>query len=806
MFKNYFKSAWRHLRKDRQFSILNLAGLSLGLACVFLIYLWVSDEWNVDKFHKNGDRLYHVMQNYPTADGVMTIVHTPDLLAKSMAEELPGIEQAVVVSPPDEDEPLQGILSEKENGAGANGSNNMGSSIKASEMYVTHNFFDVFSFPLLVGNKDQVLSGKYNVLLSDALAMKLFHTTENLIGRQVVWNRGTGDEGVMNGTYVVSGIFKASPVNSSMQFDLLFPNDLYFAQQVTAGVVGWQSSSPSTYLLLKPGVDPKQFDARCRNFIRDKFKGNPDQQKSAGTLFIQRFADQYLHSRYEDGKIAGGRIEYVKLFSLIACINFMNLSTAKASDRMKEVGVRKCIGASRRSLILQYLGESMMMASLSLVFAALLVWGSLPAFRQITGKDLALHFEFGILIVALGVTILTGLIAGSYPALYLSGFRPVKVLKGQLQTSTGESWARKGLVVFQFSLSIVLIVSVLVVYKQMTLIQTRNLGYSKDQLIHFSNDGNLPQNLTAFLSEARNLPGVAAASDMEGDMIGTHSSGGGISWPGKTDRIEFDGMYVDGNFIATMGLKLATGRPFSGNEHLDSSEVLFNETAIAMMKLKDPLGKTVTLWGKTAAIVGVLKDFNYESLYKKVGPFFLRYRKGAENVIVKIHAGAEKQTLAWLGALYQKYNPGLPFEYRFLDEDFRALYASEQRVAVLSRYFAGIAILLSCLGLYGLAAFTAQKRRKEIGIRKVVGASAGNIALLLSTDFLKWVSLSVGIAFPVAWWALNHWLDGFAYRIQIGVGVFVVAGVSVLGITLATISFQAIKAALANPVKALRSE
>jgi ABC-type antimicrobial peptide transport system permease subunit len=345
----------------------------------------------------------------------------------------------------------------------------------------------------------------------------------------------------------------------------------------------------------------------------------------------------------------------------------------------------------------------------------------------------------------------------------------------------------------------------MVVYRQMKLVQTKNLGYNKEHIIHFANDGELQQNEQAFLRDVKSTGGVVNASNMEGDMLGNHSGGGGIDWEGKTHRIEFSGLYVDYNFMETMGLKMQEGRPFSASFVSDTDAVIFNETAIAAMGLKNPVGKIVKLWGRPEKIIGVVKDFHFESLYKKMSPFFLSYRKNASNIMVKIQAGNEKETIARLGALYKRYNPGLPFEYKFLDEDYQVLYASEQRAATLSGYFAGMAIIISCLGLFGLAAFTAQKRQKEIGIRKVIGATVGNVVVILSADFLKLILLAVIIAFPVAWWAANQWLNSFAYRVNIGADIFVIAGVATLLITVITISYQAIKAALINPVRSLRS-
>ncbi len=797
MFKNNLKIALRNIMKDRRFTLLNLLGLATGLTCAFLIYLWVADETGMDKFHANGDRLYQVLQKGLQGDGSIGVSeHTSDLLGDALLKEVPEAQDVAVVRFPYWDEST-GILS----------SGN--TRLKANEIYATKNFFNVFSFPLLKGNKDAVLNDKINVLLSEDLAMKLFHTTD-IIGKTVTWDKGAGAPKGINGLYKVSGIFKV-PEASSMKFEVLFTHDMYFS--TINHDIGWNSNDPSTYILLKKNVDADQLNKKLENFIKAKFKDGSEDRKWVGSLFLQKYSNKYLHNHYENGKIAGGRIDYVRLFSviavfilIIACINFMNLSTARAAGRMKEIGIKKVVGASRAMIAWQYIGESMLMAFFSLIMAIGMVMALLPAFREITGKQLSLSMNASVITAILAITVITGFLAGSYPALYLSKFKAALVLKGKLQTTAGESLVRKGLVVFQFVISVVLIISVIVVYKQMELIQNKNLGYNRDNIIHFLNDGSIDRNEKAFIEELKKIPGVVNATNMEGDLLGNHSGGGGIDWEGKTEQIEFNGNYVDFDFIETMGLQMKEGRSFNKNFPSDTAGVIFNETAIKMMHLKNPIGMPVQLWGLKQHIIGIVKDFNYESIYNKVGPYFISYRKNMPNIVVKIKAGTEKNTLAGIGSLYKKYNPGLPFDYKFMDEDYQALYASEQRVSILSRYFAGIAIIISCLGLFGLAAFTAQKRQKEIGIRKVVGASVSDIAIMLSTDFFRLVIIAVIIAFPVAWWAMHAWLQHFAYRTNIGAMVFVIAGAGIACITLITVSLQAVKAAMANPVNVLKAE
>jgi len=803
MIRSYFKIAWRNLVKDRQFTFLNLLGLSTGLACTLLIYLWVNDELLVDKFNEKDSRLYEVLKKVSDAEGSVRISkNTQGLLAKSMADELPEVEYAV---PLRRDDNL-GILS-------------MGDKhIKAKHEFAGKDFFNVFSYSLINGNNREV-SGVKGIFLSDKLALKLFNSTD-VTGKTIDWGYKNGEVD-FTGVYTITGVFKAPPANATDQFDLLVPFDLY--AQKHAGGIGditfWGSNMASTYIVLKQGTNADAFSNKIKDFTVRKVKSlypGQEYEKYEGALFARRFSDAYLYNNYVNGNQAGGRIEYVSLFSIIAifilviaCINFMNLSTAKASGRMKEVGIRKVVGAPRRSLVLQYMGESMLMSFLSIIIAVVLVSLLLPSFKTITGKELSLNLNLNFILSLLSIAITTGIIAGSYPALYLSGFKPVAILKGKLKTSASESFIRKGLVVFQFAISVVLIISVLVVYKQMKLVQTTNLGYTKDNIIKFPAEGKLQDNLETFITEIKNIPGIVAVSAMNGNFSGHAShSGGGIGWDGKDPNlgIEYYGVSGDYGFMEILDLKLAEGRTFSRQFGADSSSVIFNEAAIKAMGIKNPVGKTVSLWGKNKQIIGIAKDYHFESLYKKVGPAFIEYSPANETVLVKIKAGNQSETISRLEKFYKSFNQGISFEYRFLDDEYQAMYSSEQKVSVLSRYFATIAIIISCLGLFGLSAFTAQKRQKEIGIRKVVGASASGIAMMLSKDFLKLILIAILIAFPAAWMIAHQWLQSFAYRISVGAGIFLMAGTAIILITLLTVSFQSVKAAVANPVKSLRTE
>ncbi|MFC5410992.1 permease prefix domain 2-containing transporter [Larkinella bovis] len=791
MFRNHLKIAWRNLLKDRQFTLLNLIGLSTGLACTLLIYLWVNDELQIDKYNEKDDQLFQVMANHFHDDDIKTINHTPGLLADALVAEMPEVEHAVTVVPASWFS-SKGVITAGEN------------QLKAGGQFVGKDYFNVFTCPFLQGDKNSIFADNHTVALSEEMAVKLFGSTKDVLGKAVKWNYGE-----FSGTYRVGGIFANSPANSTEQFDLLFSFNVFFVRR--PGMENWGNSDPSTFLILRKGTDLARFNAQIRDFLQTK-------NKTKTQLFALKYSDKYLHGQFENGVQTGGRIAYVRLFStialfilVIACINFMNLSTAKASGRIKEVGVKKVMGAFRSSLIVQYLGESILMAFLSLVLAVFWLVLLLPQFNAITGKHIRLGFDATLILSILGITLLTGLIAGSYPALYLSGFNPTAVLKGKLKTSVGELLVRKGLVVFQFTVSILFIVSVLVVYRQIDYIQTKNLGYNRDNIIHFEipldMDSVKLKSAEAFLGEIKAIPGVLNASSYYHDLIGGHGAISGFEWPGKPagKDIEFSNLEVGYNFIETVGMELKEGRHFT-NGPGSNKEIIFNEAAIKSMGLKAPIGKTVKFWNQERQIIGVVKNFNFESLYEDVKPCFFQVYPVMPNIMVKIQGGTEKTTIAQIQKTFESYNQGLVFDYQFLDENYNALYAAERRIGILSRYFAGLTILISCLGLFGLAAFTAQRRQKEIGIRKVVGATVGNVAVMLSMDFLKLLLIALLIAFPVIGWALSRWLQAFAFHVDLGVGVFIIAGVSITLITLLTVGYQAIKAALANPVRSLRSE
>ncbi len=790
MFRHNLLLIYRNFQRFKSTFLINLIGLSTGLACALLIFLWVNDELSVDKFHENDAQLYQVMELQQQADGLNTQEYTPGLLAESLAEDMPEVKYAAAVAPAAWFGDFTLSVGEK--------------NIKAPGQFVGKDFFTIFSYSLLQGEESQVLTDKNAVVISEGLARHLFGTTENVVGKTLDWH-------ILHFTQpaVISGVFANIPANSTAQFDFALPFEAF--KEINPSVVSWGNDGPHTFLVLQKGTDITQFNKKIERYIDGRYE-----QKDYRTLFARPYSEGYLYGTYENGVQAGGRIEYVRLFSIIAlfiliiaCINFMNLSTAKASRRVKEVGIKKAVGASRSTLIVQYLSESFLMSFLSLLTAIVLVGLLLPQFNIITGKQLSLIFSAPLVVSFLGITLLTGLIAGSYPALYLSGFNPVAVLKGKLNSSVGELWARKGLVVFQFALSVILIVSVWVVYQQIAFVQNRNLGYDKDNLISFPIEGRVAENPETFLTEIKRIPGVANASSMQENVVGNASSTVGLSWKGKNpdEVVEFQDFSVGYDLIETLGVEMTGGRSFSRAFGSDSSAIIFNEAAIALMGINDPIGTTVNLWGKDRQIIGVVKDFHFESLHEAVKPIFIKLEGDLTmTVIARLEAGKEQETLAQLHSFYQTFNPGYSFDYRFVDADYQALYAAEQRVSTLSKYFAGLAILISCLGLFGLAAFTAERRMKEIGIRKILGASDFSIVRLLSGDFTRMVLVAIVIALPVSYLLAWQWLQGFAYSIPLQWWYFAGAGLTALLIAWFTVGLQTVKAARVNPADCLRDE
>ncbi|MEX0290896.1 MAG: ABC transporter permease [Flavobacteriaceae bacterium] len=805
MLKHNLLLFFRNIRKNKTTFLINLIGLSTGLACALMIALWVNDELQIDKYHENGDQLVQILQNLPTPNGIETDDATQGPLAEALVNEFPEVEKSVNV--------LHNAWFEGEKFFLSNGGDQFFSTVIH---FAGKDYFNMFSFPLLQGKKDQVLASSNAVVISEKMAKKLF-PTEDAMGKAVEWLH---DE--FGGTYTVTGIFKELPKNATDQFDVIFNIDVFIDQN--EDLREWGDSDVQTFALLHPGTDLTKFNLKIKDFLKTKNEYFPE------TYLAQPYSERYLYGNYENGKVSGGRIQYVKLFSIIAlliliiaCVNFINISTARASTRIKEIGVKKSVGAKRKDLMIQFTAEALLTTGISMILALIMVSLFLPQFNLIAGKELDFSLNANFLTGIFLITIGAGLAAGVYPALYLSGLSALKGLKGKVIGNLSGSFGRKGLVVFQFVTSAVLIVAVFIIYNQMEFIQNKNLGFNKNNIIWFPS-GVLEENLNRadakgmssedienFLQILKNTPGVVNASNFRHTMMADFGTTTGLDWPGKD--LEKDALFAQiaggFDFIETMQIELREGRTYSREYSTETEKIIFNEAAVEQLGMKEPIGKTISLWGEDREIVGVVKDFHIDRLYQKVLPVFMTLSQGnfASNFMVRVAPGNEAATIARIKKAYQEYFiEGMPFDFHFLNKNYERLYQAEKQVADLSKYFAGIATLISCLGLFGLAVFTTQRRRKEISIRKVLGQTATQVVTMLSGEFAKLVLLAILIALPIAYLLAENWLSGFAYHISLKVQYFFGAGLVVMLVAMLTVGSQAFSAANRNPVKSLREE
>jgi len=788
MFKNYFTIAWRNIQRNKIFSGITISGLALGLTCSILIFLWVKDEYSVDSFFVNGNRNYIVSSREYVDNKIIGSYDTPGMLGEELTRVMPEVAYSCNFA---FNQYLTFSTGDK--------------TIKIEGNYAGKDFFKIFSYPLLLGSAATALKGPESIAISEKMATTFFGDAATAMNKALRFDNYK--------ELKVTAVFKDLPPNVSEKFEYLLNWDLFTERE--PWVTNWNNSGPSTFIQLKANGDPKKVAAKLKHIVDKYDKEFTELDRTE--LDLQRYDEKYLYSNFKNGYIAGGRIEYVRLFSivaifilLIACINFMNLGTARSLKRAKEIGVRKVIGAVRSSLIKQFLGEALLFTALSVLIALILVALLLPAFNNLTGKSIAFPAgDYGFWLNITGLTIITGFFAGSYPALLLSSFKPIAVLKNTLRLSPSSAWYRKGLVVFQFALSIIFITGMIIISRQVDYIQHKNIGYQKNNLVYFPVSGDLAKNFELFKNQALQIPGITGITKMSNRPVQIENSTGGVEWEGKSpgSRPNFTQVAVGYDFITTMQATLAQGRDFS-KDFADSNSYIINEMAMQRIGYKDPVGKPLIFWGKKGTIVGVVKDFHFNSLHVPIEPLIIRLTKNVSwgTALVRTEPGKTKAALLALEALHKKLNPAFPFSHQFADEEYAFLYKSEMVVQELSRYFAFLAIFISCLGLLGLVLFTAEQRTREIGIRKVLGASVASLFGLLSKDFLLLVVLAFIIAAPVSWWAMNSWLQQFSYRVSVSWTVFATAGVAALIIALLTISYQAIKAAMANPVKSLRSE
>ncbi|GGM97060.1 ABC transporter permease [Dyadobacter beijingensis] len=786
MLHSYLTTARRNLAKNKLYTGINVFGLALGMACTLLIGLWVKDELSYNHYLSGADQIYFVRTNSTNRNTgeVGTGDVTPGPLQNALSKDVPEVAAAVKINPW-----MELLVKVGENGA------------KEKGYYATDDFFRVFQLPAVKGNPQAALAQTNQVIISKKLADKYFPGADAL-GKTLQLDNDK--------FYVVGAVLKDLPATSTLKFDWL----VNWKEQEQPWQKTWGNSSFLTYVRLAPNTTAAQAEPG----MKDIYKRYTDPQNT-NVPIIQPITDVYLYGDYKMGKPAGGRIEYVRVFSivagfllLIACINFMNLATARSATRAREVGVRKVVGAYRSALVGQFLSESVLTSMMAAVLALAAVWLALPVFNELFGKHLALDLTEPALWAGIAaLTLLTGLMAGSYPALFLSGLKPVKILKGKLQFGSGPALFRRVLVTFQFALSIFLIVGMLAVGTQMQYLRSKHLGLDRDNVVYLPLEGNVAQGakMEAFRQEVMRQPSVVSATATGMLPVNIQSSSGDLTWPGKDPNLQttVTAMTVGADFVRTMNIQLVDGRDFRPGSAADTSAYLINEAAARLMGEKNPVGKQIKFWKGNGPVIGVMKDFHMSSLHQAITPLVLTYiPENSAYLLVKTRAGQTEQALTALKKVARDFNPDYPFNYHFLDEEYEGLYRSERQVHTLVDYFGVLAILISCLGLFGLAAFTAEQRTKEIGVRKVLGASVSNIVTLLSSDFLKLVLIALVLASPVAWWALSSWLGTFAYSTALSWWIFALAGVSATAIALFTVSFQAIKAAWLNPVTSLRSE
>jgi ABC-type antimicrobial peptide transport system permease subunit len=791
MIRNYLKIAWRNLTRNRAQTAINVAGLSVGLVCSLLIMLWVQNELSVDAFFKNGSRLYSVYEQQHFDHKTNGSYNTPGITAGEMKKVLPEVEYAANL------------------GFGQNNTFQVGDKVlKQQGTSASTDYFNLFSYKLLQGNAQTALNTPVSLAISRKMATAFFGSPQAAIGKTIRYEN--------HKNFTVTAVFEDLPKNSSQQFDYVV-NWFNFLEE-NSWAREWGNQGPSTLVMLRANADPVKFEKKISDFLDTYNNLNRKTATFIIDLALQRYSDGYLNGNFEDGKITGGRIEYVRLFSvvaifilLIACINFMNLSTARSVKRAKEIGVRKVVGAVRSALIQQFISESLLITTMSVAFSLVLLVMLLPVFNQVTQKQLVLPFNQAAFWARLIlITLVTGLISGSYPALFLSGFNPVKVLKGTLKLDASTTAFRKGLVVFQFVLSVILITGTIVISRQMNYIQSKNLGYDRENMIYIPMDGNLAAKYNLFKDEALKMPGVQLITRTTNTPTNIQNSTGGVNWIGKdtTVNIQFTQASVGYDYAKTMKLQLLEGRDFSKDYPTDSVGYIMNEAALKRIGYKDPIGKPLTFWRKRGTIIGIMKDFHFNSMHEEIKPLIIRLGENEQwgNILVRTQPGKTKQALASMEKLCKQLNPSFPFTYYFSDEQYQKLYQNEQIIGRLSNAFAFLAIFISCLGLLGLAMFTAEQRVKEIGIRKVLGASVSSLFALLSSEFLLLIVISLFIALPIAWYAAGQWLQGYAYRSPMQWWIYALSGGIIVLVALATVSLQAIKAALINPIKSLRSE
>ena len=788
---NYLRTMIRAIMKNVLFSSLNILGLSLGISGSLLIMLWVYDERSVDVFH--GEQVYQVLDNQTFSDGPMvTNPSLPAPLSPAIREEIPGVENATRYF------------------------NQSGTLIQSDEKnflqnlrYVDSEFLKLFNFPLIKGDPDKALNDPKGIVITEEMAKRYFGD-EDPMGK----NFKVTTSWFKAGEFQVTGVLKDVPPNSTLKFDaLIWVEPIYELNKSWMGQ--WGNYNMRTFITLGAGQDPLVVAEKITDLYRSH------QKESRDVFILQRFSESYLYSSYKDGKLTdGGRIEYVRVFTLvaifvllIACINFMNLATAQSIKRSKEVGVRKVVGAIRKQLIGQFLGEAMLFTLAAAILGILIVVIILPLFNELTEKQITISLaNVKFVLVVIGLVLITGVVAGSYPALYLSGFRPVAVLKGSFKSGRGAHAFRRVLVVTQFALSIAIIICTIVVYRQMQYIDSRDMGFSREGLLYMNMRGEMPKIGSTMKTEIEKHASVRSASLSTASPLKINNFSWGVEWEGKIpgQEIKFMTIFIDGDYVETAGLELVAGRSFYNPLGNDTVNVIINSKAAEMMGFDDPIGKSIKWWGAyNGKVIGVVKDFQFESMHADIQPvlMFPAGRVNTPNVLmVRTKDDNFTEVIPTLQQLQSRLAPEYPFEYSIVSDDWQTMHKGERQMSGLFSYFAFLSISISCLGLFGLATFSAEQRKKEIGIRKVLGASAGQLTMLLTNDFTRLTLFGALPGCLLAGYYMSSWLDGFAFRIDIGVFTYLAAIALAVVIAIGAVCYQGIRAALDNPVTSLRME
>ena len=789
MIKNYLKSAWRNIRKHTGFSLINAGGLTLGIASCLLLMLYVSYHLEYDHQFKNLDNIY-VVENNQAGDGkIYTFSATPGVLAPVVKSETPGVVQAIRV-----EGWMGGSLLSCQN-----------KSFKEGSLYADQGFFSVFSYHFLEGNPATALTQPNSIVLTKDLALKLFGDADPL-NKLVLRNNKS--------SVMVTGVIDNVPPNETNQFTNVLPYSVCENENTWMKSSDWGNNFTETVVELKDPSALKNANNVFKTIVGKHSKGNENQ------LFLYPYSRQHLYGNFENGKAAGGLIEQIHIFEilalcilLIACVNFMNLSTARSGERAKEVGIRKAIGSGKSSLIIQFITESLVLSFISIIVAAAILFLCVPFFNNLLQIKMELPVgDWHAWLILISLAIFTGLISGSYPAFYLSSFKPVKVLKGVFKGGSSALPIRKVLVVAQFTIAIFLITATICIYRQMRYAEDRPIGYNKDNLVEINIEGDLATKYDAFVDELKNTGAITSATRLSMNITANGNNTWGVDWPGKSpnQKVLVDIFNVGYDFTETTGVKLIAGREFSAAYPVDTSykTVMINEASAKLMNLKNPVGSIIKWGEQPMTVIGVYKDFLRGSPYVKVSPAISIFDgPGASNIDLRLNpARSLSASIDLINKSLKKFNPAYPPNINFPDKNFEQKFQNERVLAMLANIFGGLAIIISCLGLFGLAAYAAEQRTKEIGVRKVLGATVGNLVALISKDFIYLVLISIVFGIPISIYFMNQWLQKYEYRIELSWWIMASAGLLTIAIALLTVSYQAIKAAVANPVRSLRSE